>query len=70
MAVSNFASSISTLEGKFEYRIIPAANYPETSDSVTFEDRQNVVSFLADVVHQVSQFRIHPNAEPSGQGDN
>ena len=50
-AVSNFASSISTLEGKFEYRIIPAANYPETSDSVTFEDRQYVVSFLADVVH-------------------
>ncbi|RLT07974.1 MAG: hypothetical protein DWI22_08795 [Planctomycetota bacterium] len=50
-AVTFYADSISTLEGKFEHRVISRGKSPGGPDVIKMEDRINETTFLADVVH-------------------
>ncbi len=50
-AVTFYADSISTLEGKFEHRVIPGDKSPDATTVIRMEGRVNQVTFLADVVH-------------------
>ncbi len=50
-AITFYADSISTLEGKFEHRVIPGEKSPDGPDVIRMEGRINQVTFLSDVVH-------------------
>lgn len=50
-AVTFYSGSISSLEGKFEYRVLEGDKSPDSSQIVRMEDCRNQVSFLSDVVH-------------------